>query len=175
MRKSLIFFAVLLTAVSCYDENSIDQRPSLIDLFLVSDSFKNLDIQKSELELESASINDQEGQKIIVIPYFQKTKYVFSRTINGNQFFRTYAFEYISEMNYESLTQSLERKDYTGGIEITFNKNDILSFQVDKDSFKAFDAKQIQGSKTAVRVVEQFYQIGGSIMLIVVPMIEWEL
>jgi hypothetical protein len=151
MRHSLTFFAILLIVVSCYEENTLDQKPSIIDLFLASDSFKNLGIQKNELEIESASLIDKDSQKLIVIPYLQKTKYVYSRTISGNQFFRTYAFEYISEMDYESLTQSLERKDYTGGIEITFNKNDILSFQVDKGRFKTFDAKQIQGSKTTVR------------------------
>lgn len=134
MKKLLSLCAILLFAISCSENQPVKKEESLMDSFLRSNAFKELGIGLAELELSNATIKDEDIEtKSVIIPYKGSLKYISSKghVSNGNHEFKSaFTFEYITNLNYEQLSESLKNKSYTGIFEVKSNQNDQFQFSV---------------------------------------------
>ena len=149
--KKLCFIAVLLLAISCNEDQPL-KKESLVDSFLKSSAFTDLKISLTELEVSNAQITEVDlDTKSILIPLKGNLKYVISRVhlLSGqpSKFKSAFTFEYVTNLNYEQLSESLKNKDYTGKFEVRSNQDDSFLFTITNGKFESIDSKINKSSR----------------------------
>lgn len=146
MKRLLSLLAILIVALSCNDEQ-LDREETQIDLFVKSDSFKELDLDPNDLDLSGGMIfHDQTGQKSLAIASLNQRTYVFASILDAGGFQNTFSVEFITDLNTELLTSSIQENRYNGKMKFTFNPENQIILSVNEGVLESLEKAKL-GSK----------------------------
>jgi hypothetical protein len=112
-----------------------------------------LGINSSDLIINEATIKTKSnGIRAISIPCNGKLKFVFGNAFvkedSRVEFFSAYSFKYVTNLNYEALTEALNNKNYTGKLEIKMNKDFDILVSVNQGKFAEASGRSNQTAFT---------------------------
>ena len=129
--KRLFPMLILILALACQENSPLEKKISIPEQFFQSSSFKELGIGLGRLNLEKFDQNSRGEETFVIFPIIgNDLQYVFGYGLIRNdgqvEFKRAYLASYITEMNYDQVSKSIQDSTYTGTIRIQKNIDHVI-------------------------------------------------